>query len=57
MRGKWTIFIEKGYECKNKTIGAGRESLSKAIKAAEAMSIQWVLNNTVSDCQKKEKND
>ena len=40
-RGKWTIFIEREGERKNKTIGAGRESLSKAIKAAEAMVIQF----------------
>ena len=39
-RGKWTIFIERGGERRNKTIGAGREGLVKAIKAAEVMSKQ-----------------
>jgi len=39
-RGKWTIFISKGGERKNKTIGVGRESLSKAIKAAEVVASQ-----------------
>jgi len=41
-RGKWTIFIERGGERKNKTIGAGREGLSKAIKAAEAIALQII---------------
>jgi integrase len=39
-RGKWTIFIERGDERKNKTIGAGRESLVKAIKVAENIASQ-----------------
>ncbi len=39
-RGKWTIYIEKGGERKNKTIGIGRESLAKAIRAAEAIAPQ-----------------
>ncbi len=36
-RNQWTIFINKGGERKNKTIGKGRENLSRAIKAAEVI--------------------
>jgi len=37
-RGKWIISIEKGGERKNKTVGVGREALTKAIKAAEVLA-------------------
>lgn len=40
VRNMWTIFIDKGGERKNKTVGSGRECLSKAIKAAEAIAKQ-----------------
>jgi integrase len=36
--GTWKIFIKKGGERKNKTIGPGRESLIKAIKIAEKIA-------------------
>ena len=35
---KWTLFIERGGDRKNKTIGSGRGSLVKAIKAAETIA-------------------
>ena len=34
----WVLFIEKNGKRKNKTIGPGRDGLSNAIKAAEAIS-------------------
>jgi integrase len=37
-RGKWTIFIKRGGERKNKTFGSGRENLIKALKAAEKVA-------------------
>ena len=37
-RGKWTIFLERGGERKNKTIGPGKEALSKALKVAEEIA-------------------
>jgi integrase len=39
-RGKWTVFVEKGGERKNKTVGEGRENLVKAIKYAEKIASQ-----------------
>lgn len=39
-RGKWTVFIEREGERKNKTFGAGREGLVTAIKTAEAIARQ-----------------
>jgi integrase len=38
--GTWKIFIKKGGERKNKTIGPGRENLIKAIKIAEKIAPQ-----------------
>lgn len=37
-RKKWTVFVEKGVIRKNRTVGAGREGLTEAIKAAEAIA-------------------
>ncbi len=37
-RGKWIITIFKGGERKNKTVGVGREALTKAIKTAEVLA-------------------
>ena len=37
-RGKWTLFLEKGGMRKNRTIGSGREGLTKAIKIAEEIA-------------------
>ena len=37
-RGNWVIYINKGGDRKNKTIGPGRESLARAIKAAETIA-------------------
>jgi integrase len=37
-RGYWTIHINRGGDRKNKTIGPGRESLVKAIKASEIIA-------------------
>jgi integrase len=37
-RGKWTLFIQKGGERTNHTFGEDREALTKAVKAAEAIS-------------------
>lgn len=37
LRKKWTMFVEKGGRRKNRTVG-GREGLTEAIKAAEAIA-------------------
>ena len=39
-RGSWLLFVRKGEERKNKTVGEGRSGLRKAIKAAEAVALQ-----------------
>jgi len=53
-RGKWTIFIERGGERKNKTIGIGRECLAKAIKAAESIASR-ILSTNLSQPAGKER--
>ncbi len=42
-RGKWTVFSDRNEERSNKTIGAGREGLVKAIKLAEALKTKLLL--------------
>jgi integrase len=37
-RDSWVIYIHKGGDRRNKTIGPGRESLGKALKAAEVIA-------------------
>jgi integrase len=39
-RKKWTVFIERNGKRINKTIGTGREGLTKAIKAAETIATE-----------------
>ena len=39
-RGSWLLFVRKGEERKNKTVGEGCSGLRKAIKAAETVALQ-----------------
>ena len=39
-RGKWTVYVQRNGQRKNKTMGEGREGLIKAIKLAEAIAAQ-----------------
>ncbi len=36
--GKWAVYLNRGGERRNKTVGSGKEALTKAIKAGEAMA-------------------
>ena len=53
-RGLWTIFLTKDGERRNRTIGPGREGLTKAIKVAEKIVSQFnTINFTEKDTEEK----
>jgi|GEM_PF-400142 len=47
--GNWLLIVNKGGVRKNRTVGSGRESLIKAIKAAEALSSKVAKQVYIAD--------